>query len=393
MLRILILVLIQLEGKIDSLRNGSFSREIVVYLRPSTYVFFKYHGRDSNMIIVFSGLFICLLLLNSSNLTKKGKCFVIWFFLFFVSAIKSLDTGDITQYLLHFEEIKRFGLLEIFKGYGFEGIRDVGFYGIARLFSLAGLSSTVWINSISFFFAGAVAYFIYRYSDNEWISLLLVVVFYLRFSMTGLRQTVALSIILFCYKFITERKLIPFLVLVLVASVFHESALVFLPAFFISEMQYGRKQLGIIVVVSAGVVLFPGVYRQLLSMLAMRQDLQGYATSTTALSWSWFILFFSIWMISYIMYRNTIDEEARIEINRLLNLVMVGVVLQACAAIVAVSFRIGYFYNIFCIGLLPKTIMSDQVSTNKRIITIVVTISLIGYMILSGSYSNFVTVW
>ena len=57
------------------------------------------------------------------------------------------------------------------------------------------------------------------------------------FMFTGVRQCLAMSICLLSYRFVKRRKLIPFLVLVMLATSFHMSGLFFLPIYFI----YNRK--------------------------------------------------------------------------------------------------------------------------------------------------------
>lgn len=57
------------------------------------------------------------------------------------------------------------------------------------------------------------------------------------FMFTGVRQCLAMSICLFSYSFIKKRKLIPFLLLLILAFTFHKSAILFIAAYFI----YNRK--------------------------------------------------------------------------------------------------------------------------------------------------------
>ena len=59
------------------------------------------------------------------------------------------------------------------------------------------------------------------------------------FMFTGVRQCLAMSICLFAYPFIKRRKLIPFLLLVLLAFFFHKSAVLFLVTYFIYNRRLG----------------------------------------------------------------------------------------------------------------------------------------------------------
>lgn len=59
------------------------------------------------------------------------------------------------------------------------------------------------------------------------------------FMFTGVRQCLAMSICLFSYYFIRKRKLIPFLLLVVLAFYFHKSAILFLVTYFIYNRRLG----------------------------------------------------------------------------------------------------------------------------------------------------------
>lgn len=59
------------------------------------------------------------------------------------------------------------------------------------------------------------------------------------FMFTGVRQCLAMSICLLSYPFVKKRKLIPFLLLVLLAFYFHKSAILFLVTYFIYNRRLG----------------------------------------------------------------------------------------------------------------------------------------------------------
>lgn len=80
-----------------------------------------------------------------------------------------------------------------------------------------------------------VAYTIYRYSDNVWISVtvyLCLTFFYA--SLNFIRQSIAASILLLAFGFIKRRKIIPVLILAVAAALFHYTALVFIPFYLLS---------------------------------------------------------------------------------------------------------------------------------------------------------------
>lgn len=87
---------------------------------------------------------------------------------------------------------------------------------------------------------------IYKYSPLPFVSLLLY--FLLRKAdIFFTRESIALAFCLFSIKFIEKRKLIPFIISVLIGMQFHKSVIVFIPAYFIYTLRLNTKQIFIIV--------------------------------------------------------------------------------------------------------------------------------------------------
>lgn len=94
--------------------------------------------------------------------------------------------------------------------------------------------STVFPFPQALFFAEAIivisclSYFIYKNSSEPMDSLIFFMSFgLLRFSLTGIRQSIAMSICLLSIEFIKKKRLLPFIIIVLFAMLFHKSAFVF----------------------------------------------------------------------------------------------------------------------------------------------------------------------
>ncbi|MEX2594827.1 MAG: EpsG family protein [Anditalea sp.] len=60
------------------------------------------------------------------------------------------------------------------------------------------------------------------------------------FYTSGIRQAIALSMCFFSYKYIVEKSFWKFLAMVLLASSFHITALLFIPVYFFANLRYGR---------------------------------------------------------------------------------------------------------------------------------------------------------
>lgn len=119
--------------------------------------------------------------------------------------------------------------------------KDPGYYVFLKLTNYFIPNYQIYLLFIAVIFFTSLGFTLNKFcktSNNVFIGILVYeVLFYGFFSITGIRQTLAVAILLFSLKFIYERKLIPFIILGLVASTLHKSALIFLPFYFIANFK------------------------------------------------------------------------------------------------------------------------------------------------------------
>ena len=86
-------------------------------------------------------------------------------------------------------------------------------------------------------------WFIYRYSkENAWLATwLYATLTFFYTSMNFTRQALACSVSLLGYKYLRERKLIPYMLIVLLAASFHVTALIMVPIYFICQIRLTKK--------------------------------------------------------------------------------------------------------------------------------------------------------
>lgn len=119
-------------------------------------------------------------------------------------------------------------------GYEFEP----GFVVFEKLITLITHNSNVYQVIYSSIYLLAVTTFANQLEKANFSFLYFFVTFGIyTFMFTGVRQCLSMCMCLFSYKFIKERKLIPFLLLLILAFLFHKSSILFIAAYFI----YGRK--------------------------------------------------------------------------------------------------------------------------------------------------------
>lgn len=179
---------------------------------------------------------------NSIRTNDKAKrMFLFWcgLAMFLLIALRSQYVGsaDSENYFNNWERLSNvsFGGIEAIAE---ETNMEIGYLLYAWLFSHVFPNGQFVFVFSAFLFTIAVCRFIYKNSEDALLSFVMYICLGLfSFMIQGLRQAMAMSICLFSIEFCKKRKFFPFVLLVLLASLFHQSAIVFLVVYFI----YGFK--------------------------------------------------------------------------------------------------------------------------------------------------------
>lgn len=107
----------------------------------------------------------------------------------------------------------------------------------------------LWLIATSAFFFIAFAKFIYENSETPVYSYFIFFTIFGTFQMTGVRQSCAMAVFLFAYKYIKEKKLLKYLLMIGLAYLFHKSAIVLLPIYWFKNRKVRIIDAAIITVV------------------------------------------------------------------------------------------------------------------------------------------------
>lgn len=199
--------------------------------------------------------FILYLLLISTILIsyKKGEEKFFWglvaIMIFFAGLRYSGDYTDLGVYLYYYQTGE-----EIDQGFG-TGAIHWGFKALNIVVGGLGLPFQFLLFIIAFFIYFTYAKYIRNNSPNKLLSL---TIFYLTgfvFSLILLRQFIAVCIGLKAFQYVIKRKQIAFLITVGVALLFHFTALVLLPVYYLYGIRPSKKNLLILFVSFIGIIL------------------------------------------------------------------------------------------------------------------------------------------
>lgn len=182
------------------------------------------------------------------------------------SGLRDVSVGpDTIQYGNRYEIVSLKSWDSIFtsiKNYYFEGntgdYKDPVYDLLEKTFQAVGLDYRAWLVFVAIAFFVAFGYFLYkntsRVSDVCFALVLYMIIYYGFYSVTGLRQTLAMAVCLWAFEAAKRRKLLVFILLVLIASSIHKSAILFFPAYLLIDFKHPKKILGI------AILLIPAIY-------------------------------------------------------------------------------------------------------------------------------------
>lgn len=188
---------------------------------------------------------------------------VVFGYMFVMSSLRYGLGNDYFNYRTYLHNVMDNGLSVI------DTVRTTGIEpGYVLLLKLTGLlgGDYLILNTITaLLILVPTAYIIIKYSKMPWISawLYLTVTFFYN-SLNFTRQSLSVAVIFLGWRFFRDRKHIPAVLIILAAAMFHVSALILLPVYFLSLIKPSAKSLGIIG--GAGVLAFI-FSRQILSFV------------------------------------------------------------------------------------------------------------------------------
>jgi hypothetical protein len=179
------------------------------------------------MLIYILLLILLVIILIFSNLFKKRTdkivIFLIFVLLFFVSSFRGDQVGtDTSSYLIIFNDFSN-GFLSYSR-------LEIGFQSLMYLTKLFFNNQYAILYTTSFLILFFTFLGVKKNSRNFWFSIFLFVsLYYFYNSFNGIRQYIAIAIIFYGITFINKQKPFFYLFFVIFASLFHTSALIFLP--------------------------------------------------------------------------------------------------------------------------------------------------------------------
>ncbi len=345
------------------------------------------------MLVIIPSIFIVFILSysnNKSNMsTRKLAVSIVALLLSLIPTFRNIESAavdDLINYKNLYLRLPYQSYEYLWNRYQTGDLKDFGFSAFSKIFADMGIGVDLWMAIIAIIFAVAFSYFIHKYSKDLFISFLMLVALVFSFTLTGLRQTVALSFVLLAYRFIIEKKLGSFIFTVSVAALFHSTAILFFPAYFLADLKIGKRQFVAIAGAFVVSILFPGLFRTLISTFAWNEDIGTYSNRTIGLTWSGFLIYFIIYVFCYIFSCKQLNDN-RVK-TVFMNCSAVGLMFLAMSTVIAEAFRMSYYYNICSCALVSNVVYEMRNIKDKKFFDLIIPAVLIGYIFLTNAYSG-----
>ena len=193
--------------------------------------------------------------LDSDNRKKRNYLIFVGILLFCFLAFRSefIGSNDTFNYSnMMRKAINSMSWADYYNESGVEKGFQMFVFGLSRVFS-----ESQWIIVISsLIYTVSICRFIYKNSEDVVLSCVMYVALgMMTFQMQGMRQAIAMSICLFAYEFASQKKLIKFLLAVFLATMIHQTAIVFLVVYILTRLKYDVKNIMLIFFFGIGAVL------------------------------------------------------------------------------------------------------------------------------------------
>lgn len=328
-----------------------------------------------NLFLIYFWNILLLLKKKNSSLNKKIYCIIVSTQWILLTGLRDLSIGsDTISYYGGFTRVQNKSWTRLWYEFtntyfGSLDEKDPGYGLLTKFIQLFTEDYRVFMFIVGMLFMIPFGIFIYKYSETPCTSFIIYsCLFYSFFSITGYRQSIATGLVcIIGYTFIKKRKLLPFILISILAFTIHKSCLVFFPFYFIANIKINKKTLFIYGASAAILIIFNKlIYVPIASILnyedyALNNDIGGTTTYVIIMLMLSVVV---IWRGKYLMNQN---DDMNVEMN--------GFILAVISSVLTLNnqsfMRIQQYYSLFIVLIIPKIIMSFEDDREKIISSLI----------------------
>ena len=295
------------------------------------------------------------MLFNQLRIGHKHKtlyCILAGFSLFLIMALRNVSVGTDTMRYLYEYENAEFYLVNLLRkseiGYSYFN------YGINKL----GLSFQAYLAIVSIVVVLAISILYNRYSKRPLLSYFLHInIGLFAMTMTGLRQSLAVALTIVAFISLMKNRKVSFFLLVIIASFFHNSALAFLPVFFLKGKRIKFKS-GVFIYVLCCLIFPIKGYVSLFISRIVPEIYLGYFDMTYAIQVNPLVILvaMAIPLVCLVFWPSQEDKDYQEMMSALFLLSCVNFVVYFLALEIMMFERISLYFMMYNTILIPNVI-------------------------------------
>lgn len=329
------------------------------------------------------------LMLNtvSKNKEKVNKiiCIISFSLLVLIIGLRHPSMGHDLRYFTGggyieaFEKISKFSWREVFSlsymNY------EKGYIILNKLIGSIWLNTNFFILVCSFLSIFPIFVVVYKKSCDSLFSIFIytgIPCFLMTYS--GLRQAIAIGICFFALIFVEKKKILPFVLTILLAFSIHSSAIVFLIAYPVYHMQLGRNARFVSVFIIPVVYMLREQLFDIFAGLLLGDPSETYGEGSSTL-----FLVFSLIYVFCIIFSDYSKKQ-----NGYMNLFLLACCTQAFGQVHNLAMRITYYFMTTLVILLPSVLKKVKMSSGERVLSSTL---IMGAFVAFGLYSIYVSTW
>lgn len=233
-------------------------------------------------------------------------------------------------------------------------ISYIGYFGLSKLFHMAGMPVQVWFGFVEAFYLFALMQLIKRFSKDKIFSLLVFTTIGLfTFSLAGLKQTTGSALVMLAFISFIEKKYVLTALLAFATYYTHPAALIGLGALPLYYVREKKWFIPITIAICLAVYSYSMIFMSTMVEILGNEHFESYLVNESGYSYVTFIFYVVITMISYLNFKSYNGSDPEFA-KLFLGLSTIGCGLQLLAGVSPSLFRLALMYTPFMTILLPN---------------------------------------
>lgn len=295
--------------------------------------------------------------------------------LILASALRGLSVGpDTHQYFIIFEQVKYYSFDELWQSIISDGpiTKDPFYWMFQKVFQVFSSNYNAFLGLVAIMFCTSLGIFLYKnkLSLNElYVSYVFYLgLFYGFYSITGIRQTIAVSFTIYAYLFLLNKMTFLFLIFIFIAYLFHSSAIIFVLSFFLIRVKNVKLLLFSVLVLLPIIYIFRyQIFTQLIYMTDMEDRFGAYMKESYRGSLSVLALYLAV-VVGIILKLRSIPTDSEM-LNHIKNfsICIFGLPLLFVSGSAG---RITMYFSVAMFVLVPYLTTSIRIKGNYFFVTL-----------------------